>query len=205
MPDDLQDAPPLPGGPLPGADQHVGPLPRRRSRTASTRATTTGTSPATPAPAGAGGGHQRHQRRRATRSTPRRDAAHRPVLPVHQAARRRRAGVHPAAALRADVRGDDDNQLLTAFMVGKSDGDDYGQLQVFVMPRGNLPNGPALVQGEIQSDDDVSRAGDAARSGSGSTRHLRQPHRHPDRRRPRVRAAVLRDLRRRPRCPASRT
>ena len=56
----------------------------------------------------------------------------------------------------------DDSQLLTAFMVGKSDGDDYGKLQVFVMPRGNLPDGPAIVQGNIQSDAEVSRAGDAA-------------------------------------------
>ncbi len=50
----------------------------------------------------------------------------------------------------------DDNQLLTALMVGKSDGADYGKLQVYVMPRGNLPKGPSLVQGEIQSDADVS-------------------------------------------------
>ena len=46
---------------------------------------------------------------------------------------------------------------MTAFMVAKSDGDNYGQLQVFTMPRSNLPNGPALVQGEIQSDEEVSR------------------------------------------------
>jgi uncharacterized membrane protein (UPF0182 family) len=54
------------------------------------------------------------------------------------------------------VRANDDSQLMTAFMVAKSDGDSYGQLQVYTMPRGNLPNGPALVQGEIQSDDEVS-------------------------------------------------
>ena len=52
---------------------------------------------------------------------------------------------------------EDDSQLLTAFMVGRSDLEEYGQLQVFVMPRSNLPNGPALVQGEIQSDEEVSR------------------------------------------------
>lgn len=51
----------------------------------------------------------------------------------------------------------DDNQLLTALMVGLSDGDSYGKLQVYVMPRGDLPKGPALVQGEIQSDSDVSQ------------------------------------------------
>jgi uncharacterized membrane protein (UPF0182 family) len=62
----------------------------------------------------------------------------------------------------------DDNQLLTAFMVGKSDGDDYGKLQVFVMPRNNLPNGPALVQGEIGRDPDVSRE-ETILSGQGST------------------------------------
>jgi uncharacterized membrane protein (UPF0182 family) len=54
------------------------------------------------------------------------------------------------------VRANDDSQLMTAFMVAKSDGDRYGQLEVFTMPRSNLPNGPALVQGEIQSNDEVS-------------------------------------------------
>jgi uncharacterized membrane protein (UPF0182 family) len=63
---------------------------------------------------------------------------------------------------------EDDNQLLTAFMVGKSDGENYGKLQVFVMPRDRLPNGPALVQGEIQRDPDVSRE-ETILSGQGST------------------------------------
>lgn len=63
---------------------------------------------------------------------------------------------------------EDDSQLLTAFMVGKSDGDDYGKLQVYVMPRGNLPDGPAIVQGNIQSDGDVSEE-ETLLSGSGST------------------------------------
>jgi len=62
----------------------------------------------------------------------------------------------------------DDNQLLTAFMVGKSDGENYGKLQVYVMPRGNLPDGPALVQGRIQSDGAVSQQ-ETLLSGSGST------------------------------------
>lgn len=51
---------------------------------------------------------------------------------------------------------DDQSQRLTAFMVGKSDGDDYGKIQVFEMPAGALPNGPALVQGDIQRDPAVS-------------------------------------------------
>ncbi len=54
------------------------------------------------------------------------------------------------------VRANDDSQLMTAFMVAKSDGADYGKLQVFTMPRDDLPNGPALVQGEIQGNDEVS-------------------------------------------------
>lgn len=62
----------------------------------------------------------------------------------------------------------DDNQLLTAFMVGKSDGENYGKLQVFVMPRDRLPNGPALVQGEIQRDPQVSRE-ETILSGQGSS------------------------------------
>jgi uncharacterized membrane protein (UPF0182 family) len=63
----------------------------------------------------------------------------------------------------------DDNQLLTAFMVGKSDAENYGKLQVFVMPREEeLPNGPALVQGEIQRDPAVSEQ-ETFLSGPGST------------------------------------
>jgi uncharacterized protein len=62
----------------------------------------------------------------------------------------------------------DDNQLLTAFMVGKSDGAEYGKLQVYVMPRGNLPDGPAIVQGRIQSNGEVSEQ-ETLLSGSGST------------------------------------
>jgi len=61
----------------------------------------------------------------------------------------------------------DDNQRLTAFMVGKSDGEDYGKLQVFVMPGSPVANGPALVQGEIQSDPEVSRE-ESLLSGAGS-------------------------------------
>jgi uncharacterized membrane protein (UPF0182 family) len=61
----------------------------------------------------------------------------------------------------------DDNQLLTAFMVGKSDGANYGKLEVFVMPRDDLPKGPALVQGEIQRDPTVSRE-ESLLSGQGS-------------------------------------
>jgi uncharacterized membrane protein (UPF0182 family) len=63
---------------------------------------------------------------------------------------------------------EDDNQLLTAFMVGKSDGDNYGKLQVFVMPRDELPKGPALVQGEIQRDPTVSQQ-ETILSGQGSS------------------------------------
>ena len=61
----------------------------------------------------------------------------------------------------------DDNQVLTAFMVGESDGADYGKLKVYVMPRSRLPNGPALVQGEIQRDQTVSQA-ETLLNGSGS-------------------------------------
>jgi uncharacterized protein len=50
----------------------------------------------------------------------------------------------------------DDNQVLTAFMVGQSDGEDYGKLRVYVMPRGAQVPGPALVQGEIESEPAVS-------------------------------------------------
>jgi hypothetical protein len=55
------------------------------------------------------------------------------------------------------VRARDDSQLMTAFMVAKSDGEKYGNLQVFTMPRDDLPDGPAIVQGRIQSTEEVSR------------------------------------------------
>ena len=87
----------------------------------------------------------------------------------------------------------DDNQLLTAFMVGKSDGDNYGKLQVFVMPRDNLPNGPALVQGEIQSDPTVSQQ-ETILSGQGSKVSFGSLTAIPIDGGPRVRAALLRDL-----------
>ena len=62
----------------------------------------------------------------------------------------------------------DDSQLLTAFMVGRSDGDAYGKLQVYVMPRGDLPNGPSLVQAAIQSDEAVGNK-ETLLSGAGSS------------------------------------
>ena len=56
------------------------------------------------------------------------------------------------------VAREDDNQVLTAFMVGQSDGADYGKLRVYRMPRGQTVKGPAIVQGEIQRDTDVSES-----------------------------------------------
>src|SRR3546814_11968304 len=47
--------------------------------------------------------------------------------------------------------------LLTAFMVGKSDGQDYGKLQGYEMPQGDFPRGSAEVQGDIQVDPDGSQ------------------------------------------------
>ena len=61
------------------------------------------------------------------------------------------------------------------------------------MPRSNLPNGPALVQGEIQSDEEVSRQ-ESLLGERRVARQLRQPGGHPDRQRPGVGAAVLRDV-----------
>jgi uncharacterized membrane protein (UPF0182 family) len=52
---------------------------------------------------------------------------------------------------------DDSKRQLTAFMVGKSDPDDYGKLVVYEMPSGQLPDGPAVVNARIQADTEVSR------------------------------------------------
>lgn len=78
---------------------------------------------------------------------------------------------HPAFVLMrpfVPVSSRDDNQVLTAFMVGQSDGEDYGKLKVYVMPSDRLPKGPALVQGEIQRNDEVSRE-ETLLAGPGST------------------------------------
>lgn len=52
---------------------------------------------------------------------------------------------------------DDSRQQLTAFMVAKSDPEDYGQLQTFVMDPADLPDGPQLVASRIRSQESVSQ------------------------------------------------
>ena len=52
---------------------------------------------------------------------------------------------------------DDSRKNLTAFMVAKSDPQDYGQLEVFVMPRNSQVPGPALVDAQINQDPNISR------------------------------------------------
>ena len=55
------------------------------------------------------------------------------------------------------VSSEDSRKELTAFMIGKSDPDEYGQLVVYrVEPRGGT-DGPALVNSKIQSDPSISR------------------------------------------------
>lgn len=48
-------------------------------------------------------------------------------------------------------------QVLTSFMVAKSDPDDYGHLEQFQLSSGNLPNGPANIAALMQQDSDVSK------------------------------------------------
>ena len=52
---------------------------------------------------------------------------------------------------------DDTRRELTAFMTASSDPDSYGQLRTFVLPRSNLPDGPALIGGTISSDPEVAQ------------------------------------------------
>jgi hypothetical protein len=51
----------------------------------------------------------------------------------------------------------DTKKQLTAFMIAKSDPDNYGQLETFVMPRSNLPDGPGIAAGTMQQDEAVSQ------------------------------------------------
>ncbi len=55
------------------------------------------------------------------------------------------------------VSDDDSKKQLTAFMVAKSDPDQYGKLIVYEMPGDALPNGPGLVNSVIQQNQIVSR------------------------------------------------
>ena len=54
------------------------------------------------------------------------------------------------------ARGNEGSQLLTAFMVAKSDPHDYGKLETYVMPRSDLPDGPGIVAATMSSDPAVS-------------------------------------------------
>ena len=51
----------------------------------------------------------------------------------------------------------DKQQNLTAFMTAKSDPDEYGELESFVMPRGTQIDGPALVDARIAADPQISQ------------------------------------------------
>jgi uncharacterized membrane protein (UPF0182 family) len=68
---------------------------------------------------------------------------------------------------------DDSRRELSAFMVAKGDPDEYGELEVFVMPRDRQVDGPAIVNARINQDPDVSslitllsRAGSEVRLGN---------------------------------------
>ncbi|MEL7208263.1 MAG: UPF0182 family protein, partial [Actinomycetota bacterium] len=54
------------------------------------------------------------------------------------------------------VSQDDDRQQLTAFMVAKSDPEDYGELEVFEVP-GTDVDGPAIVDSNIQSTEEIAQ------------------------------------------------
>ena len=49
-----------------------------------------------------------------------------------------------------------ERQQLTAFMTAKSDPGEYGKLELFVMPREDLPDGPRIVASTIGNDPEVS-------------------------------------------------
>ncbi|HET6954718.1 MAG TPA: UPF0182 family protein [Acidimicrobiales bacterium] len=51
---------------------------------------------------------------------------------------------------------DDSSQLMTAFMAARMDGDHYGELVVYEMPRRNPPAGPNLAAATISADEAVS-------------------------------------------------
>jgi uncharacterized protein len=52
---------------------------------------------------------------------------------------------------------DDTRRELSAFMVAKSDPDEYGKLEVFVMPRDRQVDGPAIINARINQEPEVSQ------------------------------------------------
>ena len=52
---------------------------------------------------------------------------------------------------------DDSVKVLSAFMVAKSDPGNYGQLEAYVMPRNRPVDGPAIVNGRINQQPEVSQ------------------------------------------------
>jgi uncharacterized membrane protein (UPF0182 family) len=52
---------------------------------------------------------------------------------------------------------DDSRRELSAFMVAKGDPEDYGKLEVFVMPRDRQVDGPAIVNARINQEPEVSQ------------------------------------------------
>jgi uncharacterized membrane protein (UPF0182 family) len=52
---------------------------------------------------------------------------------------------------------DDSRRELSAFMVAKADPQDYGKLEVFVMPRDRQVDGPAIVNARINQEPEVSQ------------------------------------------------
>jgi uncharacterized membrane protein (UPF0182 family) len=52
---------------------------------------------------------------------------------------------------------DDTRKELSAFMIAKSDREDYGELETFVMPRDRQVDGPSLVDARIHQEPTISR------------------------------------------------
>lgn len=63
---------------------------------------------------------------------------------------------------------DDQRQQLTGFMAARMDPGEYGELVVYEMPSGDLPQGPGIAASNIRSNEFVSRE-ETLRSESGST------------------------------------
>jgi hypothetical protein len=55
------------------------------------------------------------------------------------------------------VSGGDQQVRLSSFVTVKSDGDDYGKLEAFVMPQGEQVQGPVQVANDIQNDNELAR------------------------------------------------
>ncbi len=149
-------APALPNGPVLGAGRDPRPLPTSRRR-----------APSTPRPTAGDFAHHRSgtPRQSLARTTVTNNAGNvvstelSPMSPVYQVGSLPFANHQQLLQTISYVPAGNSTtvQGLTAFMIATSDPDDYGQLHVYVTPRGTSVTGPVQADSEIQQNSQAAQ------------------------------------------------